>query len=714
MSSKPGWRERLARVIMPKSVGGAMTPFSAPLDSESKTLLEVILGKQPAQRNTEQLIASYKQVPEFRAVVNKIADHVAAVHWRIYAVKAGGKGQGKEYKRTRAGSIGNWRQRQKELSRYDSLGELEEIVDHPMAEMLDVANSVHSGFEERKIVQIYLDIVGESFERIQRDKALGHPIGLWPVPPHWVAGTPTAEKPFYELKINGKTSHVSIEDMIWTRDLDPLNPYSRGSGFGEALGDEIDTSDYAAKYLKSFFYNRTKPDLIIGAKGASADAIEIMSQKFQDQHRGYHRTHRSFWTSNDLSVHELNSNFGELQITDLKGRIRDSFVNTYGIPPEVLGILTNSNKATIGEAFRIFAEEVVVPRCERLREKKQQRLATEYDERLIITYDSPVPTDDDFELAAMQAAPYMATRGEWRQMQGLRHRGEIDDVHFVPVGMIEQPVERTGKAAKQMASSTKEPLLLVDKSATQEQVDLVLEALAPKRMISRLEPIMTQGVDDWGNEALEDAGISMAFDILNPLTEMFFADWADNRIVGITETTRRALNATLIDGFSRGEGIRELSKRVTVVMEDAKKYRAERIARTEVLRASNHATYAAYKTSGVPMLKEWVATLDNRVRDEHAALHGEQADLDEPFESGGATAMHPGDFGVPELDINCRCTMVSVIDKTERSKEQIEEIWKQFDRRLIPWENAMIDGISKAFDDQRRDLIARIIELIQE
>lgn len=680
-------------------------------DQELHTLYRMILGRSPTARNTEGLLAAYKQVPAFRSVVSKIADHVASVHWRLYVVR--GKNGKARYVRT--GSMMEKSQRDKELRRHKQEGELEELHDHPMVKLFDMATPELSGFDARRVTQIHLDVVGEAFWHLSRG-AFGVPVGFWPLPPHWVRQTPTIDKPQYEVRVDGKSIFVPTEDMVWFRDPDPVDPYGRGSGFGEALGDEIDTGDYAAKYVKAFFFNRTKPDMLIGVEGSSEAELKRVSENFRNVNLGYSRAHRSFWHSGKLNVHELNSKFNELEIMDLQGSVRDTFVHTYGIPPEVLGILTNSNRSTVREALRLFASESIVPRCERMRMRMQQKVAIEYDERILVEYDNPVPEDDEFELAALKAAPHMATRGEWRVMQGLQDRGEVDNVHFVPVALLprapedalEDPAPITLLAPD---GALKEPEIVYGrKDEAQKRVDNVLEALRPERMRDEMYPIHKQNVQDWGDEALDDLGISVGFDILNPLTAEFFDDWEKNRITKIDKTTREALNKTLIEGVRAGEGVRELSKRVTEEFSKAKGYRAERIARTEVLSASNHATYAAHKQSGVVAKRQWIATLDGRTRDEHLALHMDMVALDEPFEIDGYSAMFPGGFGAPEMDINCRCTTVAVIDEP-KSAPEMEVLWKTYDTRLVPWENMLREAAKRAFTIQAREITAAVRQL---
>jgi len=111
------------------------------------------------------------------------------------------------------------------------------------------------------------------------------------------------------------------------------------------------------------------------------------------------------------------------------------------------------------------------------------------------------------------------------------------------------------------------------------------------------------------------------------------------------------LKKTLASGVDVGESIPKLAERISGVFTDAKGYRSTLIARTEVLNASNSGALEAYKQSGVVEKKEWLSTMDDRVRDEHAALNGEVVGIDKPFSNG---EMYPG-------ECNCRCTIIAVI-----------------------------------------------------
>ena len=81
----------------------------------------------------------------------------------------------------------------------------------------------------------------------------------------------------------------------------------------------------------------------------------------------------------------------------------------------------------------------------------------------------------------------------------------------------------------------------------------------------------------------------------------------------------------------------------------------ERIADTETHRDSNAAAYETAKAAGATT-KTWKTMMDDRVRDSHYWLEGVSAPIDGEFYNyKGQSTMYPGEWGVAEEDVNCRC-----------------------------------------------------------
>lgn len=82
-----------------------------------------------------------------------------------------------------------------------------------------------------------------------------------------------------------------------------------------------------------------------------------------------------------------------------------------------------------------------------------------------------------------------------------------------------------------------------------------------------------------------------------------------------------------------------------------------RIAETETHRDANTAALNTAKKAGAKR-KTWVTMGDEKVRDPHQYLDGVTIGIDDEFITyDGGHAKAPGLFGIPELDINCRCIL---------------------------------------------------------
>ena len=67
-------------------------------------------------------------------------------------------------------------------------------------------------------------------------------------------------------------------------------------------------------------------------------------------------------------------------------------------------------------------------------------------------------------------------------------------------------------------------------------------------------------------------------------------------------------------------------------------------------------------------------SVDDRTRDSHQELDGVTIDLDENFEGEEGSGPAPGMLGSAEEDINCRCTMIEVVDGFEPNERRVKGV----------------------------------------
>ena len=366
-------------------------------------------------RTTGEFLQAYSSMPWLRAATAKISHSVAATPWKVYAIKS--KATGK-YVRAKAIQRADFDFRAKMIKNAKYSGELDEILDHPILDLLDASNAFLTGIETRQLTAAYIDLVGETFWLLEREGLLGTPIRAWIVPPSWVKKIPTTDRPYYEISVNGEVREVPITEMISFKTPNPVNPYLRGTGLAQAIGDELDTDEFAAKYIKQWFYNGATPPILITPAEGQVDPAEFkrLEQSWLNKLQGFWKSNKPFFSSRKVEVHELNSTFQEMQLVELRKHERDVIIQTFGVPPELLGILTNSNRATIDAADYIMSRYVVLPRLEYIRAVLQERLVPLFDDRIIIDYESPIKEDKAFQLQVFKSAGWAFTQDEWREL----------------------------------------------------------------------------------------------------------------------------------------------------------------------------------------------------------------------------------------------------------------------------------------------------------
>jgi len=154
------------------------------------------------------------------------------------------------------------------------------------------------------------------------------------------------------------------------------------------------------------------------------------------------------------------------------------------------------------------------------------------------------------------------------------------------------------------------------------------------------------------------ATLGIGFDVMQPGILPYIREHAGQLIQGIEDTTLAGVRQHLESAFREGEGIDKMARR----LEDAGVFdesRARLIARTESTTVANQAQLEGVATwseaTGATVTKSWLATQDERTRDEHLILDGETVGIDETFSNGLPAPEEP----------NCRCTMTFAVTRQE-------------------------------------------------
>lgn len=135
-----------------------------------------------------------------------------------------------------------------------------------------------------------------------------------------------------------------------------------------------------------------------------------------------------------------------------------------------------------------------------------------------------------------------------------------------------------------------------------------------------------------------------------------------------------SMREAIVRGLHQGKTYRQMANDIKDELEgDLAK--AQRIVRTEAHRVRELAGLKSVQHAakqGIVMTKTWNTVEDERVRVRHSKLNGVTLPHDGLFRIDGYEAPAPGQFGAPEMDINCRCFLTYEIK--EITKPQYSEL----------------------------------------
>jgi SPP1 gp7 family putative phage head morphogenesis protein len=147
--------------------------------------------------------------------------------------------------------------------------------------------------------------------------------------------------------------------------------------------------------------------------------------------------------------------------------------------------------------------------------------------------------------------------------------------------------------------------------------------------------------------------------ILNPVAKLTLSALLNNQ----RNEVIRTINIELAQALEAGEDYSRMAERLEKAL-GFSSLKARRVARTEAGRVQTLARLESAKHASkyANLTKVWNATLDNKVRTAHRILDDQEADPDGYFHFAGRKAQGPHLFNVAALDINCRCTILFLVN----------------------------------------------------
>ena len=154
--------------------------------------------------------------------------------------------------------------------------------------------------------------------------------------------------------------------------------------------------------------------------------------------------------------------------------------------------------------------------------------------------------------------------------------------------------------------------------------------------------------------------------LLTEYARSYVSTYLFDLIQNVNNETIAIIRRIIDRGINEGLGPDEMARQLKTEYGAFSTNRATRIARTEVIRASNVGADAGAKQTGLALDKVWVATRDSRTRSAHENADNQRKGMEEDFMVAGIACSYPCDPRLPaSQSVNCRCTVAHVRTTTD-------------------------------------------------
>ncbi len=587
----------------------------------------------------------------------------------------------------------------------DKEGEI--IPDHDFAKVWANPNPQFSGQDNMELIIAHQLLVGNSL--VQPIIVGGRPREFWIVMPDLIHPIPSSApgewlKGYEVISIDGSQRIVPPEQFLHFMLIDPGNPYW-GTGPLQACARTVDTDNEAQDTQKISMQNRGTPDGVFEVEQSGSDVItdeqyEEAERRVKERYLSKERR-RMPWVIAGAKWHQMSLTPVEMDFVQSRLTNKRAIAGAFGISSIFLGDMEHSTYANMAEARKALYQDVVVPMLDDIKSTLNLRITPMYGADVTISYDTSkvIALREDFGKKTDQAKTLWAMGVPFSQINERLEMGFEKfpgwDRGYLPLtllptgsALVEEPKSIMTKALNLSTEEQKaihwkkidmrrvgwwgavSKRILPLYEAEAKAVEKAIKGKKPEELVAiakeaiddgraewekTLTAILASLIEDFGNEIAEDLGgepskqeqKQFVFDPMSAATRAWIVKNGAMSIKTILATNLLDVKRIILAGTDEHLPTTQIAKNIRQFYSDQSKYKAMRVARTEVSHAAGFGQRECARQSGVVKTHTWITSRDDRVRDAHAAMDLEVQDFDKPYSDG---SMYPG-----EQDINCRC-----------------------------------------------------------
>ena len=580
---------------------------------------------------------------------------------------------------------------------------------HPLYNLFNRPNSQQDNASDFiHLWGMLYEIYGESFWYIG---AKGEYTGK--IKEIWLLNPVQVELKFHEGELvgyvlhkeNGEQVPLLLEEVIHDKRANPFNPW-RGMSVMERASTYIDTEITTSVFTLNYMLNNASPSGIVSLPDMSKEAFTQFAQQWREGYEGPENAGKTaFIRGGEASFKAVGATLKDIDQKVTRDMAKDDVLAMFDVPKGLLGMggdkgMGRNEIEPLEYIFAKYKIEPMMKRLDRIYSKILEAKPTK-DKSVSVSHESPVPEDKEFiQKQNKELVNVAITVNEVRARIGLEpiDGGDVlQPRNAVPVVQEKQKVvlkkqlskHELAKAETEEQEKFRTNLLKINEiyEIKVKRAISKFSANQEKKVIDNINAT-SKSFEEWlfsvkaESELLADAVIPILLELIEAqgketthfiTGESFVVTREMEEILSrnilqisgvFNAETLSKLEKTLAEGQAKGESLAKLKKRVEQEYEDAKGYRAKRIARTESLKTSNSTAEEVYRQNGFTHV-EWF--INPNACEFCVTYAGKTKAIGDSFnkvgdvvngDRGGQMSISYSDIDVPPLHPNCTCSLI--------------------------------------------------------
>ena len=328
------------------------------------------------------------------------------------------------------------------LYRRDSKGDLQEVKQHQLLDLLWRPNPFMSKQEFMENIIAFTQLAGNSYFYHNGPKNQP-PRELWVMRSDRVKIIPDKDNFIkgYQYEVNGNKAIFDSHEVSHIRLFNALDDFYGLSPI-QVGARAIDADNFANSWNASLLQNNARPSGAMVTEGTLGDAeYKRLKKAIEEKYSGHKNAGKPMLLEGGLDWKEMSLSPQEMDFVNSKSMTRLEICSAFGVPPEIVGDHEHATYSNYQEARKGFYQDTVIPVMTKIIDVLNNDLVPKFGENLFLDIDKDkidaLQEDRDkvFNRTINAVRAGILEVNEAREAMGYEAK-EGGNVRYVPVGVI--------------------------------------------------------------------------------------------------------------------------------------------------------------------------------------------------------------------------------------------------------------------------------------